>query len=255
MKRQSPFWIVLFFLVFAPLGGHAQDPMQDYKQRKNVVRINLTNPLIFGDRSLIFGYERTIGQHQSFSVNFGQAALPKFGLFDAEIDDPSIQLQKNTEDKGFLVTADYRFYLKSEAKYPSPRGLYIGPYASHVFMGRDNSWKLETENFTGDLNTTFNFTSNSIGAELGYQFIIWKRIALDFVLIGPGVAWYSIEAKLDTTLDPDDEALVYEKINEILTERFPGYSFAIDDVDFRKTGSTNTTSVGYRYVIHLGFNF
>ena len=255
MKHYTyPFFLVVG-LMFSVASLFAQDSTMTMKVRKNVVRFNLTNPVIFGERSLVIGYERAIGPHQSFSVNFGQASLPDFGLFDPQIDDPAIQLEKSSKDRGYNITADYRFYLKSEAKYPAPRGLYIGPYVSHVFMGRENSWYLQTESFDGDLKTDFNFSVTSLGAEMGYQFIIWKRVALDFLLIGPGVAKYTVKAKLDTTLDPDDEALVYQKINEILTERFPGYSFAVDDVDFQKTGSTSTTSVGYRYVIHIGFNF
>ena len=95
----------------------------------------------------------------------------------------------------------------------------------------------------------------AVGAQLGYQFVLWKRVALDFVLIGPSIAWYSLEAKLDTSLDPDDESALYAKIDEILQERFPGYTFVLDDVDFKKTGSTDTQSFGFRYTIHLGYRF
>ena len=232
-----------------------QEVMKADRIRKNTIRFNLTNPAIFGERSLILGYERTIGEHQSFSINVGQATLPKFNLISIA-DDSLVQLYKSSKDRGYNFTGDYRFYLASENKHRAPRGIYIGPYASHVFMGRENSWHLDVpDGFTGDLKTDFKFNMTAIGAQLGYQFILWKRVALDFVLLGPSVAWYSLEAKLDTTLDPDEEALVYEKINEFLTERFPGYTFAVDDSDFKTTGSTNTQGFGFRYTIHLGYHF
>lgn len=50
-----------------------------------------------------------------------------------------------------------------------------------------------------DYSEGFNLNQTvALGAQLGYQFIIWKRVALDFVLIGPSVAGYALEAKLDT---------------------------------------------------------
>ncbi len=260
MKMHIPFSLLLFIALFAGTSLIAQDTInlkeavKEERIRKNTIRFNLTNPAIFGDRSLILGYERTIGEHQSFSINVGQATLPKFNLISIE-DDSIVQLYKSSKDRGYNFTGDYRFYLASENKHRAPRGVYIGPYASHVFMGRENTWNLNTETFQGEVKTDFTFSMTAIGAQLGYQFIIWKRLALDFVLIGPSVAWYSLEAKLGTTLEADDESALYAKIDEILTERFPGYSFVLDDIDFKTTGSTNTQGLGFRYTIHLGYHF
>ena len=259
MKIHTILSLMLFFTILGSIPLEAQEKVKEEKVKeekdyKNTVRLNLTNPLLFGERSLVLGYERTMGLHQSFSVNAGLAQLPTFNLVNVS-DDSSFQIDKTSKDKGYTITGDYRFYLASENKYNAPRGLYIGPYLTHVFMGRENIWTLHTETFDGDIKTDFKFNMTSIGAQLGYQFILWKRVALDFVLIGPSIAKYNIEAKLDTSLNPDDESALYEKINELLTERFPGYSFAVDDVEFKKTGTTNTTSLGYRYVIHMGFRF
>ena len=260
MKMHSSISLLLAFILIGISNLGAQDDLnmqekvKEERVRKNTIRLNLTNPIIFGERSLILGYERTIGEHQSFSINAGLATLPKFNLINIE-DDSLIQLNKSSKDKGFNITGDYRFYLASENKHRAPRGIYIGPYASHVFMGRENTWNLNTESFQGEVKTDFRFNMTAIGAQLGYQFIIWKRVALDFVLIGPSVAWYSLEAKLDTSLDPDDESALYAKIDEILQERFPGYTFVLDDVDFKTSGTTNTQSFGFRYTIHLGYHF
>ena len=260
MKKQilSLIYISVFSLMTTTILAqdtiNIKEEVSKEKVRKNTVRINLTNPVIFGDKSWILGYERTLGAHKSFSINGGLASLPEFNLVNLDVDS-TIQLNKKTKDRGFNITGDFRFYLASENKHPAPRGLYIGPFASHVFMGRENSWTLNTDAFQGDVITDFQFNMTAVGAQLGYQFVLWKRVALDFVLLGPSIAWYSLEAKLNTTLDPDEESLVYEKISEILTERFPGYTFAIDDVDFQKTGTTNTRSFGFRYTIHLGYRF
>lgn len=260
MKKGIAFTTWLCFMLYACSSLPAQDTihMQEAikadRIRKNTIRVNVTNPVIFGDRSWILGYERTIGEHQSFSINGGLAKLPKFDLISIA-DDSIVQLYKDSRDKGFLLTGDYRFYLASENKYRAPRGLYVGPFISYTYMGRENTWNLNTETFQGEVNTDFSFHMTAVGAQLGYQFVIWKRVALDFVLLGPSVAWYSLNAKLDTTLEADDESELYAKIDEILSNRFPGYSFVLDDIDFKKTGSTDTQSFGFRYTIHLGYRF
>jgi hypothetical protein len=254
MKKICFLLLPILFICMTASSLVAQDSTKTDRIRKNIVRFNLTNPAIFGDRSLIFGYERILGAHQSFSINAGQAALPKFNLISIA-EDSVVELHRSSKDKGYSFTGDYRFYLASENKYRAPRGLYIGPYMSHVFMGRENTWNLNTETFQGAVTSDFKFHMTSVGAELGYQFIIWKRVALDFVLVGPSIAWYSLSAKLDTDLSAEDESALYAKIDEILTERFPGYSFVIDDIDFTTSGTADKQGFGFRYAIHLGYNF
>jgi len=259
MNRQIAFLAMLISSLIDFNTAFAQDTLhivevREERTRNNIIRVNITNPMIFGDRSLVLGYERMLKDYQSVSINFGLATFPKFNLISI-LDDSIVQLYKDSKDRGLNITGDYRFYLTKENKYKAPRGLYIGPYASHVFMGRENTWNLNTKTFEGEVISDFKFYMNSVGVQLGYQFLLWKRLALDFVLVGPGVAWYSMHANLDTTLAPEDEALLYEKINDILEERFPGYTFVIEDVEFKKTGSSNTQGLGYRYVVHLGFLF
>ena len=171
MKKHISISLLLAFLLLGISTLDAQETIdlkkavKEERIRKNTIRLNLTNPIIFGERSLIMGYERTIGEHQSFSINAGLATLPKFNLINIE-DDSLIQLNKSSKDKGFNITGDYRFYLASENKHRAPRGIYIGPYASHVFMGRENTWNLNTESFQGEVKTDFRFNMTAIGAQL-----------------------------------------------------------------------------------------
>ena len=260
MKNYRIYWLAALAVLFSNVTIQAQDTLTlegvtiEERIFKNTIRFNLTNPIIFGDRALILGYERTIGEHQSFSINAGLAALPNFTILGSQVDS-IIELRRDSKEKGYLITGDNRFYLAAENKYRAPRGIYIGPFLSHTFMGRENTWDLKTANFTGAVNSDLKLYMTSIGAQLGYQFVFWKRVALDFVLIGPSVAFYSLSAKLGTDLNPDDESALYEKISEILSERFPGYTFALDDVDFKTSGTTNTKGIGFRYTIHLGYRF
>jgi hypothetical protein len=229
-----------------------QEEKPEKKALKNSIKINLTNPMIFGTDCYVLGYERTIGKHQSFSVNIGRFSLPK--LINVNTD-AITELDKSSSSKGFHMSGDYRFYLAKENKFNSPHGLYIGPYTTYNTFTRNMSFSAATESFTGDLNADFTFRVAAVGFQLGYQFVFWNRVSLDLMMFGPGIASYKIKANLDTTLDPDQESELFQKINEKLQEKIPGYSLVISPGTFEKTGSTNTTSLGYRYVVTLGFRF
>ncbi len=246
------FALFLFIASLYPQTAKTQDSIPDMKILKNTVKTNLTNPMIFGQDCYSIGYERTIGNHQSFSIDIGRFAFPR--IFSINTDSVK-DISSSTHSKGFHISGDYRFYLSKENKYHAPRGVYIGPYVSYNTYSREFKLSADTEAFTGDLNANFKFRVASLGFQLGYQFIFWKRVSLDMILFGPGIATYKLKAGLDTTLDPDQEAEVFKKINEKLQEKIPGYSLVIEPGSFEKTGVNSTTSLGFRYVVMLGFRF
>jgi hypothetical protein len=241
----------MFFMVFLFSALHS------YAQKdtafKNGMKINLTNPLIFGTRSLQLGYERLIGTNQSFSVNIGTASFPilTFSNTDTTIG----LLTKEYEDRGFHISGDYRFYLKHENKYPAPRGVYIGPFYSYNYFNRVNTWSMDSETFQGSIQSDLSLNVHTIGFELGYQFVFWNRLTLDLLLMGPGIGFYGINAKLNTTLSPEDDEAFFEALNSILSEKIPGYDLVIGSGEFNKTGSVRTTSLGFRYMVMIGFRF
>lgn len=231
---------------------NGQDSLQAKKNLKNSVKLNLTNPMIFGDRCFVIGYERTIGNHQSFSVNLGRFSLPRaFNINTDSIKD----LTKEINSKGFHTSADYRFYLSKENKYDAPHGVYIGPYFTYNSYTRYFDIRANTEAFTGELNADLSFRVATMGFQLGYQFIFWNRVTLDMVLFGPGMGAYKLKANLSTTLDPDTESEFFQKINDALQEKIPGYDLVINPGTFEKTGTYNKTGGGFRYVVMVGFRF
>jgi hypothetical protein len=229
-----------------------QETAPEKKNLKNSIKINITNPMIFGDQCYMIGYERTIGKHQSFLVNIGRFSLPRILDFNT---DSIKSLSKDIHSKGFHLSADYRFYLAKENKFNAPHGLYIGPYTAYNGFQRDFKFSANTQDFTGDLNADFGFRVASIGFQLGYQFIFWNRVSLDMVLFGPGVGFYKVQTELSTTLDPDQEAELFQKINEVLEEKIPGYDLVINSGTFEKTGTMKTTAAGFRYVVMVGVRF
>jgi hypothetical protein len=222
------------------------------KHFKNTIRYNISNPMLFGWKYNVFGYERVILEHQTASVSFGRIAFPR--LAEMEFTD-SIGIEEQQNDKGFNFSLDYRFYLKKENKYGAPRGVYIGPYYSFNRFSRDLAWDINTSNFTGTVNTNIKMTGNFIGAQLGYQFILWNRLSLDMILMGPGKWFFNMKTNFDTSLSDEDEQLLLEKLNEAFKEKFPGSDFVFSGGGFEAKKSANTSATGLRYMVNIGFRF
>jgi hypothetical protein len=227
-------------------------PEKKMRDLHNSLKMNITNPMIFGDQCYWFGYERTIGDHQSFEINIGRFSFPKI----LDINTDSLQeIGNETSSRGFHISGEYRFYLSKENRYKSPHGVYIGPYASYNTYSR--YFKLTTTNQSdpSEINGKLGFDITTVGFQLGYQFIFWNRVSLDMVLFGPGRAVYKVTRELNTNLDPETEAELFQKINDALSEKIPGYDYVIQPGSHEKTGSFKTTSVGFRYVVMLGIRF
>jgi hypothetical protein len=222
---------------------------------KNTIRMNITNPMIFGYKSLIFGYERQLKNSQSFSVNLGQSYYGT--LTSSEFD--SLREAKGTtiRDKGFHISGDYRWYLTRQNKFAAPNGLYIGPYCSYNYFSRTNNWIFSGNDFQGNIETELSLNIGTIGGELGYQFLLGKkkRFSVDMVLFGPGIAHYKLKTKINTDLSTEDENLVFDNLNDMIHERFPGMNRVIDGEGVQRTGNSNVTDMGYRYMVMIGYRF
>ncbi len=221
--------------------------------RKNIIRYNLSGALLFGfDKYVIFGYERLVSPHQSFSINVGGAGLPKF----VSINTDSFNLKKDVKNSGLNISADYRFYLAKENKYYAPHGVYIGPYISYNHFDRDNEWTFDKSGSNQRLiSTETNFSIYTVGAELGYQFVFWKKLTLDMVLIGPGISGYNLKAKIKGDLTDGERENLQDALKQLISQKFPGMNYVFADKEFNSNGVLSTTSIGFRYLVHIGFAF
>jgi hypothetical protein len=248
MKSLICFIILANFFLLPIRSQEKQDSTKNYK---NTIRINLSNPALFGLRNIILGYERTFKNNQSITLNLGKISFPTFASTYSD----SISLDVDYKEKGFCIAMDYRFYLKKENKYAAPHGVYIGPYYSYNYFNRTNNWYLNANDFAGTLSSDLKLNMNLLGVQLGYQFIFWNRFSVDMVLFGPGRWFYKINTSLSTDLSVENEELIFSKINEILDAKLPGNNLNISPGKLNKNGSGNTNSSGFRYVVHFGFRF
>ncbi len=252
MRLKCTYSFILVLLSATVGYAQATFPKDTMPKHKNIVRLSLTQPVLFGDRNLVIGYERLLRNQQSISVNFGLANLPEFVSADF---DSSLSVTRESKSSGFNVSLDYRFYLRKENKHLHPRGVYIGPYVYIYNLDRENQWDFQDDGIVKGVTTDLNFRIFGGGLELGYQFLFWKRLALDLVLIGPGISRYSFSAKLDGDIDQEDLEEIRMKIKDKLEENFPGLDIVFKDRDFDPEGTVNTTTFGFRYLVHLGFYF
>lgn len=247
--------IVVFILalLFAPFVSESQTAAPDSaKQRKNIVRISLTQPLLFGANNIIVGYERIIKPYQSMSLNAGLTSMPQLVSVDL---DSSFNITKDSKASGYNLSLDYRFYLQKENKFRAPRGVYIGPYAYLYTLDRETDWNIERDGVVTDFGATQKLRIYGAGFELGYQFVFWKRLAIDMVLIGPGISRYSFEGKINGEVDPGDKQEAIDAMKAWIDEKYPGLDIVWGDKEVNADGRTNTTGFGYRYLLHVGFLF
>jgi opacity protein-like surface antigen len=241
----------LFFLLMSDTASAQADSSKQMRHYKNVIRYNLSSAFIFGaDKYIVFGYERVVSSHQSFSINIGGASLPKLVTVNTD----SFSTQKDRKRNGYNISADYRFYLSKENTHAIPHGVYIGPYYSYNQFNRETEWT-HTGSTNRDILTTSNFSIHTIGFEAGYQFILWKRLALDFVMAGPGLGFYKCKASFDGNVNAEDKEQLLEGVKQLLTQKFPGMDFVFSEKQFDSNGTLKTSAIGYRYIIHIGFLF
>ncbi|OHX65272.1 hypothetical protein NH26_02380 [Flammeovirga pacifica] len=223
--------------------------------RKNIIRYNLTPQLLWGSNNFVLGYERRISDFESVSLNVGLLTFPKLG--DLAIADSLVARDHN--NSGFSIAADYRRYFKKRNRGFAPDGLYWGPYVAYYRYNFKNSL-----NFIDSLGAPvtssyaeFNGSVNiiNIGVELGYQFIIKKRIAVDLIMIGPGYGFYGGKLKIDSNVEIDDEDEVLSKIRDSLVAKFPVLDGALEGKEISTNGDFGTWSGGLRFVIQVGYAF
>jgi hypothetical protein len=251
MKNRYPYFLLAFLLV-SKFATAQIDSTVKKPQYKNIIRYNLSGGLLFGmDKYIVLGYERVLSPRRSISVNFGRASMPKL----SEIITDSFDLRKDNRRTGYNVSVDYRFYLAKENKYAAPRGVYIGPYYSYNHFERENRWDFKSSSANSYITTNSDFNIHTIGFELGYQFIFWKRLALDFVMVGPGLGFYKYKATFDGNIDAATKEQLVDALEQLLTQKFPGMNYVFSDEHINADGVMKTNALGYRYIMHIGFNF
>ncbi|GAB4319250.1 MAG: hypothetical protein Kow00127_11420 [Bacteroidales bacterium] len=238
---------ILISLTMMPLVMTAQT--SDSLGFRNTIKINITNPLILSSRYNVLSWERKLSSYQSFSVEAGRFGMPKFGLINSD----SISSEYSGKEFGLHFEAEYRFYLQKENRYTAPRGVYLAPFVSYNYMNRENDWRIEKQAVSGHLASDLSISVFTAGAEVGYQFVFWDRLAVDLIMIGPGIGFYKAKLNLSGDLSLSDDLI--DAINNAIDDKWLGAGNAINWPEFTSEGSFRTTGVGFRYLVQVGYRF
>lgn len=233
------------------ISAFSQDsPAVRKKEFHNTIKINLTSRIIFSN-SFQVGYERVFKNNQSLNVFGGYNEFPSKLNFSFE----NSQLVNAKNKSGFSAGAAYRFYLKSENKYPAPHGVYLAPFISYFQFGCDRTFT--QTNASGQqsalINTRLNFLN--IGGELGYQFVIKKRWVIDAMVFAPSLSRYNFKAKMQGNLSGVNEDEVVQKVIEAMKEKLPLLNELLTNREVSTSGTEKFWSAGFRYTISAGFRF
>lgn len=230
----------------------AQTDSSEVKERRNIIKWNVTPMALVGPGSFVLSYERVLKNGQSFNVGGGflKQALRtnKYG--------ETIQLFEAVKRGGFDVNFDYRFFFKKRNANPVPDGLYWGPYTSLYHLNfQGNSTIFEDGSEVNKVGIKTDFYMYNLGVQLGYQFIIKDRLAIDLFLVGPSYTHYNFNAKFDADVALDPNSEFYQDFEKLLSTILPGSEVILDQVDFSTGGRANVNFVGYRYGVQIGYKF
>jgi hypothetical protein len=218
---------------------------------KNIIKFNPTPMLLWSWKNVTFSYERILNPKQSISISIGYLEFPS--LFK----DTILNLVKITsrEKYGINIALEYRFYLMKRNARPIPDGIYLAPFASYYGYHFKNSFDLLHTSLDSAGQIKGNFYIFNLGVELGYQFVFWKRFTLDLVLIGPAISYYGGNLNISGNINLEELKTLHEDLYNQLTQKYPMIGDFVLNKSFKQDGKLDLFSIGFRYLLQIGFHF
>jgi hypothetical protein len=249
---RSVFFFLLMlvpFLVQAQKKDSLYHPLQPI--HKNVIKFNPTPMLLWSGKNLTFSYERILNPKQSIALTVGYLEFPS--LFKDTI--ANLINITSRHKYGINLCLEYRFYLFKRNSRPVPDGIYVAPFASYYGYHFNNDINILHTTLDSAGLIKGNIYIFNAGVELGYQFIFWKRLSLDFVLMGPAISYYG--GGVDITGNVNFEKLkeINEDLYNKLIAKYPKIGDLVVNKSFKSNGHLDLFSVGFRYLVQVGFHF
>lgn len=246
---------IVFFILIVPAISFAGKNDTLFKApepfHRNVIKWNLTPWLLWSSKNITLSYERILGPRQSVTMALGYLEFPSL-LKDTIAGLVSIH---SRQKQGINVAVEYRFYLTKRNRRPAPDGLYLAPYASFYGYSFKNGIDILKTNVDSSGFIKGRFYCINLGVELGYQFVFWKRVTLDLVLFGPSSSYYAGDLTVSAGLNPDDIKNIDQEVVDKIKEKYPFVRSLFTSHTFVQKGKLDLFSLGFRYMIQIGFHF
>jgi len=239
--------IILICILTGTSMVSAQDSMRQ-TQRKNTIKLDVTSHWLYRN-AVILSYERVTKPNQSFSITAGYQEFPRASSLGS-----GIAVKDDRKRNGTKFGGEYRFYLRKENKYLAPRGVYIGPYFTYHGFSNERTIEVDNNGTPEQVILNSNLKIFNVGVQLGYQFVINNRWAIDLVFVGPSISHYGYKADLsgNYTFNKDD---IQNEIILDLIDRFPLLDDLISNEEATAKGRLDVWSYGYRYQLQVGYHF
>ncbi|MFC2106908.1 DUF3575 domain-containing protein [Bacteroidota bacterium] len=188
---------------------------------KNVVKLN-TLSLVFKNVSLF--YERAITPRISASMGFGyKFANPEPRILKGDNE----QIVLNPKGiEGHTITPEVRYYIK-KCDQTIMDGFYVGLYFryTHYKSGTHfDYYPANGNNQTFDGNIKLD--EYGVGFQLGYQLVIYKRLMVDFMFLGPRYSRYKLQYGFDENVSQAFLDDLSNYMNDII-DKF-GYDYKVN---------------------------
>lgn len=169
---------------------------------KNIVKINLPSIAL---NTYSLQYERVLSNRQSIAL--GIAISPNTDLpFKKKLmddfggNDDARRAIETTKFTKFTITPEYRFYF---SKNGAPTGFYLAPFARYTHMSINQDYTYTPSSgiqHTANLKGHFNGLGG--GAMIGAQWMLGKRVTLDWWILGPFIG--DLDSEFNGTDDMSD---------------------------------------------------
>jgi Protein of unknown function (DUF3575) len=246
-------FLLIFLCSFSAwFHSFGQDTDSARTKYPNIIKYSISSYALYPN-SFHLGYERVLTRNKSVYLFGGTNQFP----VRLSLNLANTNLSDARNKQGYSIGAEFRFYLSKENKYNAPHGIYLAPYISYYNFSTDNTLTHTDSAGSQSINTNTSINFFSIGFELGYQFVVFKRFVIDAEMFGPSFTTYAFQAQINGQLNGMDQNQTLQAILDALKAKFPLLSDLSSSKTVYKSGIANTKfpALGFRYAVNIGFMF
>lgn len=246
--------LFLSFLMVAPIFSQDVDLEKYLNRNKGVKYPNIIklNTLAIPFKNISLSYERSIKPRLSASIGVGYkygGVAPNIFIVG------SSKIHVNMDEiSGFTLTPEIRYYLRT-CDRNKQEGFYAGMYFRYTYYQTAVKFDyLRVDKPIEHIHADMAMTEYGVGIQIGYQLMLWERLSVDFLFIGPRITRYNLGYKFNQM--PSEE--FFDDLSEYINEVIDGFGLDYDVAIKQQGGAKATTSFSFvssRFGISLGFAF